>query len=98
MANVTLRVPDEVWDDVKAAARRRSQSANQYVTDVLIAITDPSSAGDDRGRLRERLARAGLLEEPAATSVRPAAGEIDAARRRAGRGTPLSDLVAEGRR
>lgn len=47
--------------------------------------------------LRERLALAGLLVPPAMPRRRPDPAAVALARRRAGRGTPLSDLVAEGR-
>ena len=98
MANVTLRVEDETWEAVKAAAEREGQSANAYIASVLNAVTDPDSAGDRGERIRERLRRAGMLEEPPRTTKqRPSAAAVRAAGRRAGRGTPVSDLVAEGR-
>lgn len=98
MANVTLRVEDETWEAVKAAAEREGQSANAYIAGVLSALTDPDSAGDRGERIRERLRRAGMLEEPPHTTKRrPSAAAVRAAGRRAGRGTPVSDLVSEGR-
>jgi hypothetical protein len=48
-------------------------------------------------RLRERLARAGLLAPLEGARTRPDAGRVAAARAAAGRGRPLSDLVDEGR-
>lgn len=98
MANVTLRVDDETWAAVKDAAKREGTSANGYVARVLTAVTDPASAGDDLERLRERLRRAGMLEEPPRTTKqRPSAAAVRAAGRRAGRGKPVSDYVIEGR-
>jgi len=98
MANVTLRVEDKTWEAVKAAAEREGQSANAYIASVLTAITDPDSAGDRGERIRERLRRAGMLEEaPRTTKQRPDAAVLRAAGRRAGRGTQVSDLVSEGR-
>ncbi|HMS61870.1 MAG TPA: hypothetical protein PKD63_06280 [Solirubrobacteraceae bacterium] len=98
MANVTLRVDDETWAAVKAAAAREGQSANAYVAGVLTAVTDPTSAGDAIERVRERLRRAGLLEEaPRSTKPRPSRAAVRAAGRRAGRGKPVSDYVIEGR-
>lgn len=98
MANVTLRVDDETWAAVKAAAEREGKSANAYVAGVLTAVTDPSSAEDEFERLRERLRRAGLLEEaPRSTKPRPDPAAVRAAGRRAGRGKPVSDYVIEGR-
>ena len=69
---------------------------NDYVTAVLDAATDPRLAGSDEERLRERLDQAGLLAEPGAPR-RPAREEAAAARRRAGQGTSLSQLVSEDR-
>lgn len=98
MANVTLRVDDETWAAVKAAAERQGKSANAYVGEVLTAVTDPTSAGDAFERVRERLRRAGMLEEPPPTTKqRPSRAALRAAGRRAGRGTPVSDIVAQNR-
>ena len=69
---------------------------NDYVTAVLDAATDPRLAGSDEERLRERLDQAGLLTEPGAPR-RQAREEAAAARRRAGQGTSLSQLVSEDR-
>ncbi len=98
MAQVTLRLDERLWTDVKRAAEARGLSANRYVADVLAAVADPATAGSDRERIRERLARAGLLEVPPPGGTPPDEQAVAAARRRAGRGTPLSELVAEGRR
>jgi hypothetical protein len=98
MANVTLRVDDDTWAAVKAAAEREGVSANAYIATILTAVTDPQSAGDGVERIRERLRRAGLLEEaPRLAGRRPGAAAVRAAGRRAGRGTPVSDLIVEGR-
>lgn len=99
MHQITLRVPDELADDLRAAAERDGKSMNAWATDLLRAALDPSYGDDEQERLRERLRRAGLLvEAPRRRAERPGAEEVAIARRRAGRGTPLSDLVAEGRR
>lgn len=70
---------------------------NDYVTAVLDAATNPDLAGDDVGRLRERLARAGLLATGRRSRTRPPAGQVARARAAASRGTSLSRLVDEGR-
>jgi hypothetical protein len=70
---------------------------NDYVTAVLDAATNPDLAGDDAARLRERLARAGLLVAPGARRTRPPASQVARARAAASRGTPLARLVDEGR-
>jgi hypothetical protein len=98
MAQVTWRAPDELVDRVRRAAVARQSSVNEYLTAVLDAATNPETAGSEAEALRERLARAGLLATPTPRSKpRPAAAQLAAARKRAGRGTPLSDFVSEGR-
>lgn len=98
MRQLTLRVEDRLADQLKRAAAARAQSVNAYAQTVLAAAVDPDLAGDEADRLRERLARAGLLAEPVARTSRPPADELEAARAAAGSGTPLSALVSEGRR
>ncbi len=96
---LTLRIAPELADDLKRAAGRRGESVNAFATAVLAAAVDPDLAGDEVDRLRERLARAGLLSEV----ERPDGFEpadpvaLASARRAAGKGTPLSDLVRDGR-
>ncbi len=72
---------------------------NAYITHVLETVTDPDYGGDEAERLRDRLRMAGLLSEHPGDPdlVVPSDEEFEAARARAGRGTPLSDLVIEGR-
>ncbi len=71
---------------------------NDYVTAVLGAATDPDLGDTAAERLRDRLARAGLLAEPSGSPAPPSSKRaVAAARRRAGKGTPLSDLVTGGR-
>jgi hypothetical protein len=53
--------------------------------------------GDEAQRLRERLRLAGLLAEPGERRIRPPREEVAGARRRAGSGTALSQLVSEDR-
>lgn len=100
MAQMTWRTSDELLERVRRQAVEHGRSLNEWVTTVLDAATDPSSASSPAAELRERLARAGILGDVA---PRPSAGTVDpdrltAARAAAGRGTPLSDVVVAARR
>lgn len=97
MSQVTWRAPDELVERVRAAAAREGRSLNDYLTRLASAATDPEYAGDDVQRLRERLARAGLLAPSEAPRGRPDSVAVARARREAGEGTRLSDLVSESR-
>jgi hypothetical protein len=97
MSQMTWRADDELLDRVRRAAERQGRSMNDYVTAVLDAATDPSLAGTEAERLRERLDRAGLLAPVGHRRRRPSAREVARARTAAGAGTPLSQLVSEGR-
>lgn len=98
MVQLTLRVDEALARRLKATAAEHGRSVNSYATAVLHAAVDPDLAGDEAERIRSRLAQAGLLAAttPIATPT-PDEEAVDGARRRAGRGRPLSDLVAEGR-
>jgi plasmid stability protein len=99
MRQLTLRVPDQLAERLKQAALEQHRSVNSYATAVLEAALDPELAGDEAARIRERLARAGVLaatERPARS--RPDDRAVRSARRRAGKGRALSDLVSEDRR
>lgn len=98
MAQLTLRVDDDLADDLRDMAARRGESVNALATNVLRAFTDPQAAGSDMEKIRERLARAGLLAEPALKSV----GRLDPeavaeAGRRAAEGKLVSDILLEDR-
>ncbi|MGH2954161.1 MAG: transcriptional regulator [Solirubrobacterales bacterium] len=98
MKQVTLRLPEELAAALRDAAAEREQSVNSYARSVLAAAVDPDLAGNEAERMRERLRRAGLLEEtePLAVGL-PSEAELREARAAAGRGKPLSDYVSEGR-
>lgn len=98
MAQVTWRASDALVDRVRRAAASRGASVNEYVTQVLDAATDPDLAGSETAAVRERLERAGLLVHPSASARRaPTTGQLAEARARAGRGTPLSEIIADSR-
>ena len=99
MAQVTLRLEAELAAQLKRVSAEAGLSVNRYASAVLRAAVDPDHEGDEAGRLRARLARAGVLVAGMPTVDEPPGGDVvDAARRRAGSGRPLSDLVAEARR
>jgi plasmid stability protein len=99
MFQLTLRVPDDLIGRLKDAAQEHGRSLNGWATDVLTAAVDPELAGDEAARVRERLARAGLLATGAPrTGPRPDPDAVARARAAAGRGTPLAEIVAEERR
>jgi hypothetical protein len=99
MKQVTLRLDDRLAAFLKQAAAARSESVNTYVQTVLSAAVDPTYAGDEAAQMIERLRRAGLLAAVMQTpDPAPDAAALAAARKRAGRGQPLSSLVAEDRR
>lgn len=97
MAQVTWRAPDELVTRVRHAAEQRGSSINEFVTRVLDAATDPELTDDESVRIRERLAAAGLLATVGPPRPRPAEDDLTRARRRAGAGTPLADLVRDDR-
>lgn len=98
MAQITLRLDDDLARLVKRRARDAGRSVNAWIAAVLGAAVDPDLAGTEAERTRERLARAGLLATPAPRGTRrPDERAVGRARRAAGAGTPLSDLVARDR-
>ena len=97
MAQLTWRPSDELLSRVRAAAAESGRSVNDYVNSVLDAATNPALAGSDVERLRQRLQQAGLLAPPGRPRTRPPADAVESARAHAGRGKPLSEIVAESR-
>ena len=97
MSQVTWRAPDELVERVRRAAERQGRSLNAYLTRLAEAAVNPELAGDELERLRERLTRAGLIAEPGPRRRRPDREAVAGAGRRAGHGTPLSDLIVRER-
>ena len=98
MRQLTLRIDDELADHLKAVAGDRGESVNAYAGAVLRAAVDPDLAGEADARLRERLARSGLLAQPGTGDrSRPDPEAVRRARARAGRGRSLAELVSEDR-
>lgn len=100
MAQMTWRTSDELLERVRRQAVEHGRSLNEWVTTVLDAASNPSSAASPAAELRERLSRAGILSaspsSTAASAVDPQ--RLAAARAAAGAGTPLSDIVVTDRR
>lgn len=97
MDQVTWGASDELVARVRRAADQRGSSINEFVTRVLDAATDPELADDESFRVCEWLAAAGLLAPAGPPRPRPAADDLADARRRAGQGHQLADLVRDGR-
>lgn len=99
MTQITWRAPDELADRVRRMAASNHRSVNDFITRVLDAATNPELAGTEAEQTRERLARAGILASvpPQQVRERPDEDAVARARRAAGRGTPLADLVSRDR-
>ena len=99
MARMTWRMADELLERVRRQVREQGRSLIAWVIAVLSAATDPAHADDEGQRVRKRLSAAGLLDlSDSGEQLRPGDAELARARAAAGRGTPLSTLVGEGRR
>lgn len=66
MAQLTIRVDEELASDLKAHAAGAGRSLNSWVVAVLRAAIDPELADSELERVRARLGRAGLLAPVAA--------------------------------
>ena len=98
MAQVTWRGEDALLERVRRAAEARGWSVNGWMTRVFEAATDPSLGGTEAERVRERLRLAGLLDVATAAPARPEQTRVARARKAAGQGVALSDLLADDRR
>ena len=95
---MTWRTSDELLERVRRQAQEQGRSLNEWVTAVLSAASDPASAGDEAQQLRERLVRAGVLDDVEPPVARPAAKRVAAARAAASRGRSLAGVVSDDRR
>lgn len=94
---VTWRASEELVERVRAAATGRNYSLNQFMTLVLDAATNAQHAGSEAERIRERLARAGLLVAVGAPRARPDPDALAQARAAAAKGTPAAELISTDR-
>ena len=99
MAQLTIRLDEDLARAVKAQAKALGRSVNGWVVAVLDAAVDPELEDSESARTRARLERAGLLATPQARmrANRPDRRRVARARKVAGEGTPPSSLVSDGR-
>ncbi|MCY4271773.1 MAG: transcriptional regulator [bacterium] len=98
MQQVTWRADSELVTRVKIRAQEQQVSMNEFLTRLARAATDPSKASAPIEEIRSRLRLAGLLSDFHVPDEEPPDEEaFNAARKRAGQGTPLSKLVTENR-
>lgn len=99
MAQLTIRLDDDLAREVKAHATGLGHSVNSWVVAVLGAAVNPDLEDSESARTLARLDRAGLLAKRGgrARATPPDPGRVERARKAAGAGTPLSRLVSDGR-
>jgi hypothetical protein len=99
MAQMTVRMSEELLERLRSAALERSLSMNAYVEAILDAATNPELSSSEADRVRTRLRLAGLLEDAAepAPGHRPPHDAVQQARRSATKGGGLSDVLVDQR-
>ncbi len=101
MAQLSLRIDDDLHRRARQAAAASGVSLNGYITRLLTVAMDPAADEPDADRIRARLAAAGLIDSatrPAAPQHTPADEErFQAALSRSRGGTTGSSLVAQER-
>ncbi|CAN5159761.1 hypothetical protein BH24ACT1_BH24ACT1_04860 [soil metagenome] len=98
MAQLTLRLDDDLVASLKLKAEEEGRSVNSLAAFTLRALVDPDLAGDEAERLRERLKRAGILAEfPRLNRPRQDPEVVARARASAGKGKRVSDIISEDR-
>jgi predicted transcriptional regulator len=98
MAQLTIRLDDDLADACKRVAAAEAKSLNGWVVAVLALATDPDHEPSGLERTRERMRRAGVLAEfPRSSGSRPPAPAFREARAAGGRGTPSEVLIRQDR-
>lgn len=98
MAQITVRLDDELADTAKQVAAEEGLSLNGWMVMVVRLATDPDYAPTGIERTRERLRRAGILAEwPRSTKTRPSEEALARAGAAGGRGTPSEVLIRQDR-
>lgn len=102
MAQLSLRIDDDLHARARQAAADAGTSLNGYISRVLSVAVDPSSSEPENARIRARLSAAGLIPSAEAPESRWRSPEDEArfneAFARSGGGTPASELIAQERR
>jgi hypothetical protein len=84
---------------VKNLARSDGLSLNEWLTRVMTVLTQADDAETPGQRLRSRLRGAGLLASGNPVAIAPPSeAALSEARRKAGAGTPLAEIVSADRR
>lgn len=98
MAQITVRLDDELADAAKRVAAQEGVSLNGWMVMVVRLATDPDNEPTGIERTRERLRRAGILAEwPRSTKTRPSEEALARARAEGGKGTPSEVLIRQDR-
>ena len=84
----------QTWDRAERLVGRDECACSR-----LDAVVNPELEDSESARTRARLERAGLIDKPVAARgrLRPDRRRVARARKAAGSGTPLSQLVSDGR-
>lgn len=89
---------DALLDAVRRAANAAGLSVNRFITETLLVATSEDDQSTEAERMRHRLRAAGLLAvEPRPSGRRISDRRLAELRKKAGTGTPLSDIVAADR-
>lgn len=98
-AQITWRADEALIARLRLHADHHKLSMNEFITQVMSTVTDPTFAASPSEQVRERLRSAGLLVDlpPDDIDTDIDWDEVDRARIRAARGTPLSQIVIDGR-
>lgn len=99
MLQVNVRLDDVLAAALKEQAAEEGRSVNAVMSDLVRAYVDPSAAGTEIERMRERLRRSGLLGPPLAdVPSAPDPKTLARARRAAGAGDrTAAEYVLDGR-
>jgi hypothetical protein len=97
MAQVTWRAPDALIERVQHVAAAEGISMNEFLSRVLALASDSDETDPLAAKLRSRLRAAGMLASGDPAHSRPDADALAKARKAAGSGTPLSDVVSSMR-